>query len=175
MYWDNGLVCHTPIFGHLKNVKQSRYRPGVAQRVPGVQIIQLLVMQSPPFPRYLVPPRSKYSPLHHILKHSQLPFLSQCQRPSFTSRIRHSGRRQNVVKKDDTVLSVQKYKYLYISYKDLMLAHSKCCKRFCLDFYHIPSDMLSCTGCPRRNVQDFGRVLLMLKYTDITQNTYIQS
>ena len=28
------------------------------------------------------------------------------------------------------------------------------------------------TGCPRRNVPDFGRVFLMLKYTDITQNTY---
>ena len=31
------------------------------------------------------------------------------------------------------------------------------------------------TGCPRRNVPDFGRVFLLLKYTDITQNTYIQS
>ena len=31
------------------------------------------------------------------------------------------------------------------------------------------------TGFPRRNVQYFGRVFLMLKYTDITQNTYIQS
>ena len=31
------------------------------------------------------------------------------------------------------------------------------------------------TGCPRRNVPDFGRAFLMLKYTDITQNTYIQS
>jgi len=30
------------------------------------------------------------------------------------------------------------------------------------------------TGCPRRNVPDFGRVFLMLKYTDITQDTYIQ-
>ena len=40
-------------------------------------------MQSPPFPHYLVPPRSKYSPQHHILKHPQLPFLPQCQRPSF--------------------------------------------------------------------------------------------
>ena len=30
-------------------------------------------------------------------------------------------------------------------------------------------------GCPRRNVPDFGRVFLMLKYTDITQNTYVQS
>ena len=31
------------------------------------------------------------------------------------------------------------------------------------------------TGCPRRNVPDFGRVFLMLKYTDKTQNTYVQS
>jgi len=28
---------------------------------------------------------------------------------------------------------------------------------------------------PRRNVPDFGRVFLMLKYTDITQNTCVQS
>ena len=31
------------------------------------------------------------------------------------------------------------------------------------------------TGCPRRNGRNFGRVFLMLNYTDITQNTYIQS
>ena len=31
------------------------------------------------------------------------------------------------------------------------------------------------TGCPRRNGQNFGRVFFMLNYTDITQNTYIQS
>jgi len=29
------------------------------------------------------------------------------------------------------------------------------------------------TGCLRRKGQNFGRVFLMLKYTDITQNTYI--
>ena len=29
--------------------------------------------------------------------------------------------------------------------------------------------------CPRRNVPDFGRVFLRSNYTDITQNTYIQS
>ena len=34
-------------------------------------------MQSPPFHRYLVPPRSKYSPQHLVLKHPQLPFLPQ--------------------------------------------------------------------------------------------------
>jgi len=31
------------------------------------------------------------------------------------------------------------------------------------------------TGCHRRNGPNFGRVFLMLKYSDITQNTYIQS
>ena len=31
------------------------------------------------------------------------------------------------------------------------------------------------TECPRRNVPDFGRVFLMLQYTDITQNTHIQT
>ena len=30
------------------------------------------------------------------------------------------------------------------------------------------------TECTRRNVPNFGRVFLMLKYTDITQNTYVQ-
>jgi hypothetical protein len=28
--------------------------------------------------------------------------------------------------------------------------------------------------CPRRNVPDFGRIFLILKYTDVTQNTYVQ-
>jgi len=42
---------------------------------------------------------------------------------------------------------------------------------------YIISDYLICTytGCPRRNGQNFGRVFFMLKYTDINQNTYIQS
>ena len=59
----------------------------------GVQINYLLVMQSPPFPRYLVPPRSKYSPQHHVLKHPQTTFLPQCERPSFTPI---QNNRQNV-------------------------------------------------------------------------------
>ena len=43
--------------------------------------------------------------------------------------------------------------------------------RFIILYYII----LIYTGCPRRNVRDFRRVFLMLNYTDITQNTYIQS
>ena len=34
---------------------------------------------------------------------------------------------------------------------------------------------LGYTGCHRRNGPNFGRVFLVLNYTDITQNTYIQS
>ena len=34
---------------------------------------------------------------------------------------------------------------------------------------------LQYTGCPGGNVPDFGRMFLTLKYTDITQNTYIRS
>ena len=49
-----------------------------------VNIIWYLVMQCPPFATYLFPPRSKYSPQHNILKHPQLPFLPQYQRPNFT-------------------------------------------------------------------------------------------
>ena len=36
-------------------------------------------------------------------------------------------------------------------------------------------DFLANTGCPGSNVPDFGRMFLTLKYTDITQNTYIRS
>ena len=39
----------------------------------------------------------------------------------------------------------------------------------------INRDLPVYTECPRRNVPDFRRVFLMLKYTNITQNTYIQS
>jgi hypothetical protein len=37
------------------------------------------------------------------------------------------------------------------------------------------SDRMSYTRCPKRNMRDFGRVFLMLNYTDITQNTYMQT
>ena len=40
----------------------------------------------------------------------------------------------------------------------------------CLKFAPLASHL-----CPGRNVPDFGRMFLKLKYTDITQNTYIQS
>jgi len=47
-----------------------------------------------------------------------------------------------------------------------------CCDLHC--HYNI-KQLILYTGCTRRNGQNFGRVFLMLKYTDITQNTYIQS
>jgi len=49
---------------------------------------------------------------------------------------------------------------------DELLPHYKLLHFTCLALY---------TECPRGNVPDFGRMFLMLKYTDIIQNTYIQS
>ena len=60
------------------------------------------------------------------------------------------------------------------------------CERYTVGFpvcYGSPSDVFAAssdfvllyTGFLRRNVPNFGRVFLRLKYTDITQNTYIQS
>ena len=49
------------------------------------------------------------------------------------------------------------------------------CSHICIDVFMYYSRMYVSgvyTGCPRRNVPDFGRVFLMLKYTDTTQNTY---
>jgi hypothetical protein len=52
------------------------------------------------------------------------------------------------------------YSFLYYRVSEKLLFH------LLLHYY---------TECPRRNVPDFGRVFLMLKYTDITQNTYVLS
>ena len=49
------------------------------------------------------------------------------------------------------------------------------CYRPLFSHWHIYIYIYIYTGCPRRNVPDFGRVFLMLNYTDITQNTYVQS
>jgi len=57
--------------------------------------------------------------------------------------------------------------YAYVTGKNIHTTGNK----------HLTTHTNKCTytGCPRRNVPDFGRVFLMLKYTNITQNTYVQS
>jgi len=49
-----------------------------------LQVMKLFIMQSSPFPCYLVPLRSKYIPQRSILKHSQPLFLPHFERPSST-------------------------------------------------------------------------------------------
>ena len=44
-----------------------------------------------------------------------------------------------------------------------------------ISVFTINHEFISYTGCNRRNGPDFGRVFLRSNYTDITQNTYIQS
>ena len=46
---------------------------------------------------------------------------------------------------------------------------------FLLCFFCRRSHLNSIPGVPGENVPDFGRMFLTLKYTDITQNTYIRS
>jgi hypothetical protein len=50
-----------------------------------VQIINLLIMCFFPLPCHLVLLRPKYFPQHPTLKHPQPTFLSQFERPSFTT------------------------------------------------------------------------------------------
>ena len=45
----------------------------------------------------------------------------------------------------------------------------------CLLYRWSPIQCAVNTRCPGGNVTDFGRMFLTLKYTDITQNTYIRS
>ena len=57
-----------------------------------------------------------------------------------------------------------------------MLRYPGCLQHSFQDHVHFRWRVLSFIyRCPRRNGQNFGRVFLMLNYTDITQNTYIQS
>ena len=55
---------------------------------------------------------------------------------------------------------------------DWMIRNTNLCRQGYVFAWTIPA---AYTGCNRRNVREFGRVFLMSNYTDITQNTYIQS
>ena len=60
--------------------------------------------------------------------------------------------------------------YLFLGTKDgLTLTYSSRSPFYINYLYY------SYTGCHRRNGPNFGRVFLMLNYTDITQNTYVPS
>jgi len=80
---------------------------------------------------------------------------------SYVFRLSQSNRHQAVCQKcEDEIISHE------VGGRDLGL--TKVITGVCMYIYIY-------TGCPRRNVRDFGRVFLMLNYTDITQNTYVQS
>ena len=65
---------------------------------------------------------------------------------------------------------------LYVHCLSCFFLIMKCCVCIYIDiFANKPQRDQSYTGCPRRNGQNFRRVFLMLKYTDITQSTFVQS
>ena len=51
-----------------------------------------------------------------------------------------------------------------------LIIRSTCFGHFCAHHQELET-----TGCNRRNGPDFGRVFLMLNYTEKPQNTHIQS
>jgi len=75
---------------------------------------------------------------------------------------------------------ITEYKICFLSLSATFVWNILHCKKKCI-YVYVYMYMYVCvyiyiyTGCPRRNVPDLGRVFLMLKYTDITQNTYVQS
>ena len=117
-------------------------------------------MQFPPFPHYLVPSRSKYSPQHHVLKHPQLPFLPQCQRPSFTpirnNRQNYSFNRLVGVKAAEnwTIFSEISYD-MNLNYH---LLYGSCfiCHRYGLDFLNYLPHI-----CLEREAVDFCEKLVI--------------
>jgi len=91
----------------------------------------------------------------------------------------------NVVKSVNTLccneLQQNPLVYNVLPWNDLMnsICRKPCCKERGVHCYYWCTLTvwinITYTECPRRNVPNFGRVFLMLNYTDITQNTYIQS
>jgi hypothetical protein len=68
---------------------------------------------------------------------------------------------------------INTYIYIYISIYIYIHTHTH--TMYIHTHTHTHINIYTYTECPWRNVPHFGRVFLLLKYTDITQNTYIQS
>jgi len=79
--------------------------------------------------------------------------------------------KEGTVRAGDFIFSMEKETKIINWEQDFFVHHRTLPAVKCIQFI---GDRMSYTGCPRRNGQNFGRVFLMLKYTDITQNTYIQ-
>jgi len=85
-----------------------------------------------------------------------------------------SVRKMTVAWRKGDVTKISAYIYIYIHTHTHTHTHAHITLS---DTYIYIFERVMCvyTGCPRRNGQNFGRVSLMWNYTDITQNTYIQS
>ena len=125
----------------------------------------------------------------HIFSHGPYTFVPASQWTASAFRIRsctgmkisrHSGKHYSCHLRSELTLGLQSKKTSYF-YGTGYILYPYFFNYFLNIFSHCSinrlnwSQNVAYTGCPRRNGQNFGRVFLMLKYTDITQNTYFQS
>jgi len=72
-------------------------------------------------------------------------------------------------------IPIQLHSHASLSSYEMLEWLSNTKRKIKIYIYISQTDPQTYTRCPRRNVPDFGRVFLMLNYTDITKNTYVQS
>jgi len=154
-------------------VKWSRYRPGVAQRVG--RGIAVLFHDRGTRRGWVV---SSTPPPHSTPGKDTVPILQEAgwalgpvwtggkSRPHRDSIPYRSARSQSLYRLSYRAHTLYEYYVVY---------NVRNYPRFHVTAAGLRTYYPRIYRCPRRNVPDFGRVFLMLKYTDITQNTYIQS
>ena len=77
---------------------------------------------------------------------------------------------------DSVRLSAHCRRIIYASESYCIYPNVHCCRITYAWLYTVRGlNVIGYTGCPRRKGPNFGRVFLRSYYTDITQNTYIQS
>ena len=110
---------------------------------------------------------ARASLIHDIQNNSSFGLLSTIRKPKRKKFLNVTHQRQNVTELKQQMMSfIYLYTYLYIFIYIYLYI-------FIYIFLYL--FIYIYTGCKRRNGPDFGRVFLRSNYTDITQNTYIQS
>ena len=110
----------------------------------------------------------------------QVPRLLCCVRSSMLMKVDHTMATHRDTSrarsKRETSQNNKEHGFFFVVGRNVETATAVFLLRMCLESrVREQYSPLSYTWCPGRKVPDFGRMFLKLKYTDMTQNTYIQS